>query len=166
MCNNAWSGSKSAPHEVSKLKKLFISLICLVIGTCTAGVSTFAAPVTSMTQTSVLENIADDAQADATGSLPLMDATGGFRYERAIGRRVDRALRKRRDLGRGGLAGIAPLIRVAGASSAKRAAERAAGGRAVRVVKKGGRFIVTVVSGGSARRCVVDAKSGQVLGCR
>ncbi|MEM7637032.1 MAG: hypothetical protein AAF299_20915 [Pseudomonadota bacterium] len=81
-----------------------------------------------MTQTTVVEDIADAAQAD-------IDA-------------------------------IAPLVRVAGASSAKRAAERAAGGRAVKVVKKGGRFIVTVVSGGSARRCVVDAKSGQVLGCR
>ncbi len=128
MCDIAWSGSKSAPHEVSKLKKLIVTLICLVIGTCTAGVSASAAPVTSMTQTTVVEDIADAAQAD-------IDA-------------------------------IAPLVRVAGASSAKRAAERAAGGRAVKVVKKGGRFIVTVVSGGSARRCVVDAKSGQVLGCR
>ena len=128
MCNNAWSGLKSAPHEVSKLKKLLITLICLVIGTGTAGVSASAAPVMSMTQSSILEN--------PTGSATTNSA------------------------------GILPLIRVAGASSAKRAAERAAGGRAVKVVKKGGRFIVTVVSGGSARRCVVDAQSGQVLGCR
>jgi len=128
MCDNAWSASKSAPHEVSKLKKLLITLICLVIGTGTAGVSASAAPVMSMTQSSVLENITGSATADSAGALPL--------------------------------------IRVAGASSAKRAAERAAGGRAVKVVKKGGRFIVTVVSGGSARRCVVDAQSGQVLGCR
>lgn len=128
MCNNAWSGSKSAPHEVSKLKKLLITLICLVIGTGTAGVSASAAPVMSLTQSSVLENINESATANSAGTLPL--------------------------------------IRVAGASSAKRAAERAAGGRAVKVVKKGGRFIVTVVSGGSARRCVVDARSGQVLGCR
>lgn len=137
MCDNAWSGSKSAPHEVSKLKKLLITLICLVIGTGTAGVSASAAPVTSMTHISVLDSITEDV----TGMSPFMDATGG-------------------------LGVVAPLIRVAGASSAKRAAERAAGGRAVKVVKKGGRFIVTVVSGGSARRCVVDAQSGQVLGCR
>ena len=161
MCNNAWSGSKSAPHEVSKLKKLFITLICLMIGTGTAGVSASAAPVMSLTQASVLESITERAAADAADTLPLVDTTGGFRVTRAIGRRVDRALR-----GRGGLAAIAPLIRVAGASSAKRAAERAVGGRAVRVVKRGGRFIVTVVSGGTARRCVVDAQSGQVLGCR
>lgn len=137
MCNNAWSGSKSAPHEVSKLKKLLITLICLMIGTSTAGVSASAAPVTSMTQLSVVDSITENV----TDTSPLMDATGG-------------------------LGVVAPLIRVAGASSAKRAAERAAGGRAVKVVKKGGRFIVTVVSGGSARRCIVDAQSGQVLGCR
>lgn len=167
MCNNAWSGSKSAPHEVSKLKKLLITLICLMIGTSTAGVSASAAPVTSMTQVSVLESITEGATADAADALPLMDAAGGFKLERAIGRRADRALRRRGGLGRRGeRPAIAPLIRVAGASSAKRAAERAAGGRAVKVVKKGGRFIVTVVSGGSARRCVVDAQSGQVLGCR
>ncbi|MEP1147381.1 MAG: hypothetical protein ABJK67_03660 [Anderseniella sp.] len=144
-----------------------IILICLVIGTGTAGVSASAAPVMSMTQSSILENMTGRAAADAADTLPLLDATGGFRLQRAIGRRADRALRKRRNLGRqGDFSAGAPLIRVAGASSAKRAAERAAGGRAVRVVKKGGRFIVTVVSGGSARRCVVDAKSGQVLGCR
>lgn len=122
---------------MSKLKKLSITLICLMIGTSTAGVSASAAPVTSMTQLSVVDSITEDAASIS----PLMDATGG-------------------------LAVVAPLIRVAGASSAKRAAERAAGGRAVKVVKKGGRFIVTVVSGGSATRCVVDAQSGQVLGCR
>ncbi len=167
MCNNAWSVSKSAPHEVSELKKLLITLICLMIGTGTAGVSASAAPVMSMTQTSILENMTERAMADAEDALPLMDATGSFRSQRAIGRRADRALRRPGGFGnRGGLAAIAPLIRVAGASSAKRAAERAAGGRAVKVVKKGGRFIVTVVSGGSARRCVVDAQSGQVLGCR
>lgn len=108
-----------------------------MIGTSTAGVSASAAPVTSMTQLSVVDSITENV----TDTSPLMDATGG-------------------------LGVVAPLIRVAGASSAKRAAERAAGGRAVKVVKKGGRFIVTVVSGGSARRCVVDAQSGQVLGCR
>ena len=167
MCDNAWSGSKSAPHEVSKLKKLLITLICLVIGTGTASVSTSAAPVMSMTHISVLDSVTEDMTVDSADTLPFVDATGGFRLQRAIGRRADRALRKRRDLGRrGDFSAIAPLIRVAGASSAKRAAERAAGGRAVKVVKKGGRFIVTVVSGGSARRCVVDARSGQVLGCR
>jgi hypothetical protein len=167
MCNNAWSVSKSAPHEVSKLKKLLITLICLVIGTGTAGVSASAAPVMSVMQASVLETMTEGPTADAADALPLMDAAGRFRPQRAVGRRADRALRRPRGFGsRGGLADIAPLIRVAGASSAKRAAERAAGGRAVKVVKKGGRFIVTVVSGGSARRCVVDAQSGQVLGCR
>lgn len=166
MCNNAWSGSKSAPREVSKLKKLLITLICLMIGTGTAGVAASAGPVTSMMQASALNLISDDAAATATDALPLMDANGGFRPNRAMGRRAYRTLRKPGDAGRGGFGAVAPLIRVAGASSAKRAAERAAGGRAVRVVKKGGRFIVTVVSGGSARRCVVDAQSGRVLGCR
>lgn len=167
MCNDAWSGSKSAPHEVSKLKKLLITLICLVIGTGTAGVSASAAPVMSMTQSSVFESLTAGATANAADTLPLVDANGGFRLQPAIGRRADRALRKRHNLDRrGDFSAIAPFIRVAGASSAKRAAERAAGGRAVKVVKKGGRFIVTVVSGGSARRCVVDAQSGQVLGCR
>jgi hypothetical protein len=59
-----------------------------------------------------------------------------------------------------------PVIKVAGASAAKRAAERAAGGRAVSVVRSGGNFVVTVVTGGSAKRCVVDANSGRVRGCR
>lgn len=166
MCNNAWSGSKSAPHEVSELKKLLITLICLMIGTGTAGTVASAAPVTSMTKASVLEVVtADDAQ-EAIDSLPLMDANGSFRPNRAVGRRAYQSPGKLGGIVKRGLGAIAPLIRVAGASSAKRAAERAAGGRAVRVVKKGGRFIVTVVSGGSARRCVVDAKSGRVLGCR
>jgi len=59
-----------------------------------------------------------------------------------------------------------PVINVAGESDAKRAAESAAGGRAVSVVRSGNNFVVTVVAGGSAKRCVVDANSGQVLGCR
>ncbi len=166
MCNNAGSGSKSAPHEVSKLKKLLITLICLMIGTGTAGVVASAGPVTSMTKAAVLEVMTGDEAPEAVEALPLMDANGGFRPNRATGTRAYRALRKQGGLAPRGSGAIAPLIRVAGASSAKRAAERAAGGRAVKVVKKGGRFIVTVVSGGSAQRCVVDAQSGRVLSCR
>lgn len=125
MCNTAWSGSKSEFREVSKLKNQFIILICLIVGTSTAGALAVAGPVASMTQASVLEHITKDADADATA-----------------------------------------IILVAGASSAKRAAERAVGGRAVRVVKKGRNFVVTVISGGNAKRCIVDAQSGQVRGCR
>ena len=128
MCNTAWSRPKSDMGEVSKLKKQLIALICLMIGTSTAGVFASAGPLTSMTQPSVLNSVTEFSAAEA--------------------------------------AAAAPLVRVSGASSAKRAAERAAGGRAVKVVKQGGKFVVTVVSGGSARRCIVDAKSGQVLGCR
>ncbi len=164
MCNTACSGSKSGIREVSKLKKQLITLICLIIGTCTVGAFAFAAPVTSMTQPSVLKRITQDATTDAMTSLPLMDAAGGFKAKRAARRRARRALRKRGGLGF--VAPLAPIIHVAGASSAKRAAERAVGGRAVRVVRKGRKFVVTVISGGSARRCIVDAQSGQVLGCR
>lgn len=128
MCNTAWSGSKSHLREVSKLKKQITILICLILGTCTAGAVAFAGPVTSLTQPSVLERITEDAASDA--------------------------------------AAIVPTIHVGGASSAKRAAERAVGGRAVRVVRKGRRFVVTVISGGNAKRCIVDAQSGQVLRCR
>jgi hypothetical protein len=128
MCNTAWSRPKLETGEVSKLKRQLIALICLMIGTSTAGVFAFAGPLTSMTQPSVLNSVTEFSAAEA--------------------------------------AAAAPLVRVSGASSAKRAAERAAGGRAVKVVKQGGKFVVTVVSGGSARRCIVDAKSGQVLGCR
>jgi len=163
MCNNACSGSKPGIREVSKLKKQFITLICLIIGTCTAGAFAFAAPVASMTQPSVLERITEDATTDAAAALPLVDVAGGFRAKRAA-RRARRGIRKRGGLGL--VAPLAPIIRVAGASSAKRAAERAVGGRAVSVVRKGRKFIVTVISGGSAKRCIVDAQSGQVLGCR
>ncbi len=169
MCHTAWSHPKSDMGEVNKLKKQLIALICLIIGTSTAAVFASAGPLTSMTHPSVLQNIAEDATADISAALPLVDAEGrlragrggGRRLDRAFGRRLDRAFRRRGSFGL-----TEPLIRVAGASSAKRAAERAAGGRAVSVVKQGGKFVVTVVSGGSAKRCIVDAKSGQVLGCR
>lgn len=164
MCNTAWSGSKSHLREVSKLKKQLTILICLILGTCTAGAVAFAGPVTSLTQPSVLESITEDAASDAAASVPLVDVAGGFQAKRAARRRNRRAFRKRR--GQGFVAPLAPIIHVAGASSAKRAAERAVGGRAVRVVRKGRRFVVTVISGGNAKRCIVDAQSGQVLRCR
>ena len=152
-------------HEVSKLKKQFITLACLIIGTCTGGALASAAPVASMAQPSVVERIAEEAATAAATNAPVMEAAGGFKkIRRARRKRARRALRMRGGLGL--VAPLAPTIQVAGASSAKRAAERAAGGRAVRVVRKGRKFIVTVVSGGSARRCIVDAQSGEVLGCR
>ena len=161
MCNTAWSSSKSGIREESKLNKQFIILICLLIGTCTAGVNASAAPVASVLHSTILKGMAKQAASEADALLPDMDAGGGFRLWSGAGGRDDRGFRQR-----GGFEDIAPVIRVAGASSAKRAAEQAAGGRAVSVVKKGGRFVVTVISGGTARRCIVDAQSGQVLECR
>ncbi len=172
---------------MSKLKKQIITLICLIIGTSAAGVFASAAPVTSLTHDSVVESITEDAMSDAAATFPLMDAGSRLKVRRGMGRSLNRAFGMRaagrslerafgmraagrsldRAFGmRNGFADIVPFTRVAGASSAKRAAERAAGGRAVSVVKKDGQFVVTVISGGSARRCIVDAKSGQVLGCR
>lgn len=164
MCNTAWSGSKSELREVSKLRRKLIILICLIWGTCTAGALAFAGPVTSMTQSSVLEGITQDAASDATANIPPVDAGGRFRIRQALLRLGPRADWQRDGLGL--VAPLAPVIRVASASSAKRAAERAVGGRAVKVVRKGRRFVVTVISGGNAKRCTVDAQSGQVLGCR
>lgn len=164
MCNNAWSGSKSKIREVSKLKKQLITLVCLIIGTCTAGALASAAPVMSMAQPSVVERISEEAATAAAATAPVMDAVGGFKIRRAGRRAIRQALRNRGGLGV--IAPLAPIIHVGGASSAKRAAERAVGGRAVRVVRQGRKFVVTVVSGGSAKRCIVDAQSGQVLGCR
>ncbi len=62
-------------------------------------------------------------------------------------------------------AGVPSVVHVAGPAEAVRAAEGFAQGRAVNVQKKGNKFIVTVVAGGSAVRCLVDADSGRVLGC-
>ena len=155
MCNTAWSGSKSELREVSKLKRKLIIMVCLIWGTCTAGALAFAGPATFMTQSSVLQGITEDAASDAAASLRIRQTllTPGLRAN------------WQRD-GHGLAAPLAPVIQVASASSAKRAAERAVGGRAVKVVRKGRRFVVTVVSGGNAKRCTVDAQSGRVLGCR
>ena len=164
MCNTAWSGSKSELREVSKLKKQTIILICLLWGTCTAAASAFAGPVTSMTQSSMVQEIVEEAAAEAAADAPVTEAGRRIGIRRALRRQARRAGRQRGGLGM--VAPRAPVIRVAGASSAKRAAERAAGGRAVKVVRKGRRFVVTVISGGNAKRCTVDAKSSRVLGCR
>ena len=161
MCNTAWSASKSGIREESKLKQQFITLICLLIGACTAGICASAAPVAPMMHSTMLKEIAKQAAPEADAASPHMDAGSGVKLWSGDGWLAGRTSRQR-----GGLEEVAPVIRVAGASSAKRAAEQAAGGRAVSVVRKGGRFVVTVISGGTARRCIVDAQSGQVLECR